>query len=84
MPNPVATGLPNPASYDTSVAGVVSDKVTGLMWERNVNATPCSGRTTCLQGAAADYCSANRTGSHADWRLPTVIELVSLLDIHGR
>jgi hypothetical protein len=30
MPNPVAAALPNPASYDTSVAGVVTDRVTGL------------------------------------------------------
>jgi len=80
MPNPVASGLPHPASYDTSAAGVVSDKVTGLMWERSVNPTPCSGSATCVQGAAADYCNANRTGGHADWRLPTVLELVSILD----
>jgi len=80
MPNPVASGLPNPASYDTSVPGVVLDTVTGLMWERSVNAAPCSGSSTCVQGAAADYCSGKTTGGHADWRLPTVLELVSLVD----
>jgi hypothetical protein len=80
MPNPVASGLPNPAAYDTSVSGVVTDRVTGLAWERSVNAAPCSGSATCLQGAAAAYCAANRTGGFADWRLPSVIELVSLVD----
>jgi hypothetical protein len=80
MPNPVASGLPHPASYDTKLAGLVIDKVTGRMWERNVNPTPCSGGATCVQGAAADYCSANRTGGYADWRLPTALELVSIVD----
>ena len=34
MSNPVASALPNPASYDSSVAGVVTDTVTGLTWEQ--------------------------------------------------
>ena len=80
MPNPVASGLPNPAAYDTSVSGVVTDKVTGRTWERNLSSAPCNGGVTCLQGQAAAYCTANRTDGFADWRLPTVIELVSLLD----
>ncbi len=80
MPNPVASGLPNPAAYDTSVSGVVTDKVTGRMWERNLNPAPCNGGATCLQGQAAAYCTANRTGGFSDWRLPTVIELASLVD----
>src|SRR5215471_9261180 len=37
MPNPPSTGLPNPASYDTSVSGVVHDRVTGLDWQSVVD-----------------------------------------------
>ena len=50
------------------------------MWERAVNPTPCNGNPTCSQAEAVSYCEANRTGGFADWRLPIVIELVSLLD----
>src|SRR5262249_6415642 len=38
MPNPPITGLPNPQSYETSTPGIVLDKLTGLMWERTVDA----------------------------------------------
>jgi hypothetical protein len=65
---------PNPADYDTSVVGIVIDKATGRMWERN----PPSA--TYNQGDAAAYCVANRLGGFLNWRLPTVTELASLLD----
>ena len=74
MPNPPGTGLPNPASYDTSVAGVVTDNVTGLMWQR----TASSG--TYMNAAAISYCVGDRTGGFSDWHLPTVLELVSIVD----
>ena len=34
MPNPPSTRLPNPASLDTSAPGIVTDRVTGLVWQR--------------------------------------------------
>jgi hypothetical protein len=74
MPNPVAATLPNPESYDTSVAGVVTDMVTGLTWEQT--AAPA----IYDQPTAASWCMNNRTGGRSGWRLPTVTELVSLLD----
>ena len=88
MPNPVATGLPNPARYDTSVSGIVTDQVTGLAWERQMpghtGSEGCSVNVTgllyCPLRYAAAYCAANRLGGNSDWRLPTVLELVSLLD----
>jgi hypothetical protein len=73
MSNPASSGLPNPASYDTSVAGIVTDKVTGLAWHRGMSAK------LDLSGATA-YCSVSNLGGFSDWRLPTVIELVSLVD----
>jgi hypothetical protein len=74
MPNPASSGLPNPSSYDTSVADIVTDKVTGLMWERTVNASLFS------QAQAAAYCAANRLGGFSNWRLPSVLELVSIIN----
>lgn len=74
MPNPATAGLPSPASYDTSVAEVVTDAVTGLTWER------AGAPGTHDQLAAADYCANNRTAGIAGWRLPTLTELVSLVD----
>lgn len=75
MPNPVGAGLPNPAAYDTTVAGVVTDTVTGLVWERAVSPS------TYTQATAAAYCTNNRVNSKTDWRLPTVLELTSIVDV---
>ena len=70
MPNPASAGLPNAASYADSGDGTVTDKVTGLMWERFASAS------TYKQADAAAYCAGKGSG----WRLPTRLELVSLVD----
>jgi hypothetical protein len=89
VPNPAATSLPNPMSYDTSITGTAVDQVTGLMWESLIN-----GHTTASSGCTLDgrgglicplryadaYCGDNRLGGFADWRLPTETELTSLVD----
>jgi hypothetical protein len=75
MPNPASTSLPNPSSYDIHAdKGVVTDKVTKLMWQRN--AAP--GEYTWE--AAKTYCAELEHAGFDDWRLPTRIELVSLVD----
>jgi hypothetical protein len=73
MPNPSSSGLPNPARYDTSKPGVVLDQVTGLMWQRESSAEYGFA-------AAAAHCSELELAGRCDWRLPTRIELVSLVD----
>jgi hypothetical protein len=73
MPNPAASGLPNPAQYDTSQPGVVIDRVTGLSWQRDVD--PAS----YLPPDAAALCAGLSLGGAA-WRLPTLIELLSIVD----
>lgn len=75
MPNPVSTGLPNPANYDTSTAGVVVDRVTGLEWQ--ADGTIGSMMT---QSEAVAFCQGLSLNGHTDWRLPSVIELVSIVD----
>jgi len=74
MPNANLPGLPNRHSYDTQTAGVVVDRVTGLMWQRRLPDQFLSW------DKAQRACKDLRLAGHDDWRLPSRIELVSLLD----
>ena len=74
MPNPAAAGLPNPARYDTRAADVVIDEVTTLMWKK-VAFEGMSDWATAKQ-LCADLVIRGFDG----WRLPTRVELVSLVD----
>jgi hypothetical protein len=76
MPNPSAAGIPNPASYDTSHSGVVIDELTGLMWQREL--APLDAKYTFEEAVA--YCGRFEAAGHCDFRLPSRIELVSLVD----
>lgn len=62
-----------PLSYTDGGDGTVTDDVTGLMWQ----AEPTS---STWADADADAASAD-TGGYDDWRVPTVTELWSLLDL---
>jgi len=70
MPNPQSTGLPNPQSYTDNGDGTVLDDVTGLVWQESVDAMQYTS------ASAAQHC-LDQGGS---WRLPTLIELASLVD----
>lgn len=70
MPNPARAGLPNPAKYTPNADGTITDDVTGLTWDGRVEDV---GRSE-QEGAA--QCAAKGDG----WRLPTRLELVSLVD----
>lgn len=64
-------------SYE-STADVVIDKVTGLIWERVIlEGMPYKRRWQ----DSITYCEGVTTGGYSDWRLPTKIELESLVDI---
>lgn len=76
MPNSPGLGLPNEQSYDTSTKGVVVDQVTGLTWQRDAD----PGSYTWCDAHA--YCDKLSLGGHDDWRVPSAIELVSLLDFN--
>jgi hypothetical protein len=78
MPNApadVSAGAPNLAAYTDNGDGTVTDKVTGLMWQQAVTAAPYSWSD------ARSQCSTVSLGGHADWRLPSRIELLSLVDL---
>ncbi|MBT4815021.1 MAG: DUF1566 domain-containing protein [Lentisphaerae bacterium] len=68
--------LANPPSYRVNGDGTVSDNVTGLMWQQN----PGNKKTFGEAAGGAPRC---RTGGHKDWRLPTIKELYSLIQLNG-
>jgi hypothetical protein len=74
VPDPTVASGPSAPSYDTSVADVVLDRITGLMWQRAV------GPDGYAWADAQAYCACLATGGHGDWRLPTRIELLSIVD----
>jgi len=83
MPNPPfqgsysrsPTGLPNLQSYDYwTDPAVVYDGVTGLLWQRDAT----DAMFTQLQ--AREQCAGLTLDGYDDWRLPSRIELTSIID----
>lgn len=81
-------GSKTPYSYDLSELGVVIDRVTGLVWQRELPARyeGCSGvfearGDQCTLDEAKRYCSRLQIGGRS-WRLPSMLELASLIDMH--
>jgi Protein of unknown function (DUF1566) len=70
MPNPASAGLPHAASYQDNGDGTITDRITGFLWDRSASTS------TTTHAQALDYCA----GRGGRWRLPTRIELVSLVD----
>jgi hypothetical protein len=79
MPNPAGLGLPNAALYDAADPDVVKDKVTGLTWEKDVDPARYLWDGTGGPGSVQAYC-AGLAKAGGGWRLPTQIELYSLVD----
>ena len=75
MPNPASVGLPNPTSYTDGGDGTVRDNVTGLLWQKAIDATT----QKLTWDAAKSYCATLTLAGHT-WRLPTRIELLSIVD----
>jgi hypothetical protein len=77
MPNgqiDASKGAPNSESYTNNGDGTVSDNVTGLVWQQVVPPG------TYTQPMAVSYCAGLSLGGRMDWRLPSAIELVSIVD----
>ncbi|MEV7144738.1 DUF1566 domain-containing protein [Streptomyces tauricus] len=73
MPNARTGGLPHPASYTNLGDGTVRDNVTCLRWQR----AKAPGTHTFAK--ARSYC-ADLDLDGGGWRLPTRIEVLSLVD----
>ncbi len=86
MPNDsrdVAAGSPTPESFTDNQDGSVTDNVTGLMRQMTpaTNASGDGGNIDMFSWSEAlAYCPLLKVGGHGDWRLPSVIELVSIVD----
>lgn len=67
----------NQPSYKDNGDGTITDRVTGLMWQKDM------GEMLGFEDAAkkAKQC---KLGGHSDWRVPTIKELYSLIDFSGR
>jgi hypothetical protein len=77
MPNgpvDVDAGAPNLENYTDNGDGTVTDNVTKLMWQQAVPSTKY------IWSAVLAYCPTLTLGGRLDWRIPTAIELLSLVD----
>ncbi len=66
----------NPPRYTDNRDGTVTDEVTGLMWQQEM------GNKVSFDDAF-DVASASTLGGYADWRVPTLKELYSLILFTG-
>ncbi|MCP5088816.1 MAG: DUF1566 domain-containing protein [Rhodobacteraceae bacterium] len=68
--------ISNP-SYVNNGDGTITDKVTGLMWEKSMG-----GKMTLKE--AQRKANQSNLGGHGDWRIPTITELYSLIQFTGK
>ncbi|MBL9039683.1 MAG: DUF1566 domain-containing protein, partial [Archangium sp.] len=68
-----------PASAYAVTAGVVTDSVTGLTWQRGAALSNDGGVLAFPFVAAVQYCDGLTIDGSTGWRLPTVVELVSIV-----
>jgi hypothetical protein len=79
--------------FITGTTGVVTDTLTGLVWLKNANcaaffsddftgqnARNWSNALSAANALAGGYCGLTDGSSAGDWRLPSVRELLSLID----
>lgn len=59
---------------------VVIDRATGLIWAREINEAGCNNGATATWDNAIDYCNNLSFAGFADWRLPNLNELFSIVD----
>lgn len=77
MPNAAGSGLPHPASYTSVSSGqALLDNVTCLTWALTAGST---GDLTANTAYCANLASTNYAG-YGDWRLPTRVEMASIVD----
>jgi Protein of unknown function (DUF1566)/Viral BACON domain len=71
---PINDATASTGGYTNNGNGTVTDEATGLMWQQE---TP---KVMTWEQALA-YCVGLNLGSYTDWRLPTIKELISLVDL---
>ena len=68
--------VPQNFSIDSSVEGqnIIIDETTGLMWQQNIS------EYTFTWDEAIAYCENLEYGGLSNWRLPTQLELLTIVD----
>ncbi|MBH1988864.1 MAG: DUF1566 domain-containing protein, partial [Myxococcaceae bacterium] len=61
----------------------VRDLFTGLIWEKTISSDELVWSRDAEMGSAQAYCVGLSKGGYLDWRVPTVVELQSLVDYLG-
>jgi hypothetical protein len=81
VPNDVSEdkGSPNAASYTDNGDGTVTDNITGLVWQQTATSTTYTWGSASASGTAQNYCATMTLAGYSDWRLPSVVELGSLV-----
>lgn len=73
----------DPKAFVVSQNGLsVTDTITGLVWQRDASSSRagCANGTTCTWAEAKAYCSSLILGGVKGWRLPTRVELLTIVD----
>ncbi|MCH7867310.1 MAG: DUF1566 domain-containing protein, partial [Myxococcales bacterium] len=76
----------NPMSFTDNGDGTVTDNLTTLMWQQDgasssLNWYEASGTMDATDNpTSTDVCGSLALGGHNDWRLPTPIELMGIVD----
>jgi len=63
-------------SFSMAETTIIKDPSTNLMWEDTKHVE--DGQVTYLE--ADSYCETLKLGGHNDWRIPTLKELLSIVD----
>ncbi len=58
---------------------IVTDSITGLVWQDNTDVVNYKHQW----GEAEQYCSELFLGGYQDWRLPTISELITIVDFNN-
>ncbi|HKU37401.1 MAG TPA: DUF1566 domain-containing protein [Polyangiales bacterium] len=90
MPDRVSGAKAAPSYRRSADNETVTDSVTGLMWEARLppQYAECVSRSgapshECTRAEATAHCSALTLAGFDDWRLPSKIEIESLLDVRN-
>ncbi|MBN2196743.1 MAG: DUF1566 domain-containing protein, partial [Polyangiaceae bacterium] len=74
IPSPVGSTDPNPSTYTPDAyASTATNEINGLEWSE-------ADATTWSWSDALDHCATYETAGIHEWRLPTVMELISIFD----
>jgi hypothetical protein len=82
MPNntTIDVGAPNPESYTDNGDGTVTDNVTALLWQQSASTTVFTWGAASTVGTAQNYCATLTLAGFSGWRVPSLVELTSLID----